>query len=407
MTLCFILDPQIPHQPSRCDIFQALASTEFGWRFERKQMFTGQIDGQRWIEDVFAALERADVTVCFGEWLAVAQLGPESERFLKRLGERARNGMPVLLQVYRLGEKAANSAPSIPVGLIRLLRDFEVQPSDIRVGSERLIVETHPHPYVSWFTKGDGCLSNPRLFTGIERVLMSDTNLLDYDGDAFPIIEASSLHYFVNRGDLKTTEIPGRRAACATIRQVANELQIILGGSVLSDPRQVMRGLTPGIDENKPFALRLLQLIEDHVTQRARHDLAAYGIFSKIERTLGKVVKAILEPIAPAGQLWRMFPDDIQINLHNKEGGPPHYSRAGFGDLCRIVTSNWVHFKNVFAPVGFEEFKRCMAALNREQRIYLAHPHKAEEEGMSFTPKDLLLLERAEKMVKGAWRRVG
>jgi hypothetical protein len=48
-----------------------------------------------------------------------------------------------------------------------------------------------------------------------------------------------------------------------------------------------------------------------------------------------------------------------------------------------------------------------MAALNREQRIYLAHPHKAEEEGMSFTPKDLLLLERAEKMVKGAWRRVG
>lgn len=403
---CFILDPILPDQPSRTKKFQALAEKEFDWRFERQDMFTGQVDGRRWIEDVFAALERADVAACFGNWLTVAQLGDEAERFLQRLGEKARNGMPVLLQLQRLGEDLASRTPLAPNSLTRILKNFEVYPSTVRVGSESHAAETHSSAYVCWFTKGDGCLNNPSLFTGIERVIMDGPNLLDYDGDAFPIIEASLLHIKVDAGDLLAEDVPGRRPACATIRQVADELQIVLGGAMLNDPRRTMGGLVPGFDENEVFARRLLRLIDDHVAHRTKRDIAAYGIFSKIERSLGKVIKAVLGPIAPAGQLWRMFPEDVQANMHRWDGGPPDYSRAGFGDLCRIVTSNWVHFQPAFAPVSLEEFKRRVAALNRAHRLYLAHPHKAEEEGWSFTSEDILVLERAESVVKEAWRRM-
>ena len=406
MTRCFILDPIIPGQPSRIDRFQALAGATFGWQFERKQMFSGQTDGPRWIEDIFAALDRADVTACFGEWLAVNQLGIAADRFLKRLAERARNGMPVLLQVPGLRAKAANHPPTVVPGVLDLLKEFEVQPSTIRVGSDLHASQTHISPYCCWFTKGDGCLTNPNLFTGIERVLMSGTNLLDYDGEAFPIIEASPLHIKVCAGDLLTDDVPGRRPACATIRQLGKELQIILGGAMLNDPLPTVGSLMPGIDQNETFTLRLLELMDNHIAHKARHEIAAYGLFSKIERSLGKIIKIVLEPIAPEGKLWRMFPEDIQINLCRTDGGPPDYSRAGFADLCRIVTSNWIYFKKIFTSIGFEEFKGCMAALNRQHRLYLAHPHKAEEEGISFTANDLLILKRAEEIVKGAWQRI-
>lgn len=125
-TRCLILDPLIPSTRDRLGKFQALAESEHAWLFERIPLFTADTDGQAWVNQAFEKLDRANVIVCFGSWLAAVQLGSDVDRFLRAIGDRARAGVPILIEAPRLGEQLQHSSTTVPRGIPLLLKQFEV-----------------------------------------------------------------------------------------------------------------------------------------------------------------------------------------------------------------------------------------------------------------------------------------
>ena len=127
-------------------------------------------------------------------------MGDLGEEFLDVLITRLGSGAPFLLQTSRLRDQINNG--EVPSYVERLFRHCDVMPTEHRVFSEAHGFEGHMSPMNCWFTKGDGCFLYPEFFTGIDRVLLSGANLLDYDGDTFPIILASELHESTDAGDI-------------------------------------------------------------------------------------------------------------------------------------------------------------------------------------------------------------
>ena len=61
--------------------------------------------------------------------------------------------------------------------------------------------------------------------------------------------------------------------------------------------------------------------------------------------------------------------------------GGANYSLANYNDLANIILENWVLFQAAFKRNSKSQVKKQLQSLNYKYRRYLAHPHKAEQEG--------------------------
>jgi hypothetical protein len=255
----------------------------------------------------------------------------------------------------------------------------------------------------SWFRKSDGCLLNPELFTGIDSVLLSSVNLVDYAGDTFPIAEAGPLHRFVDDGDLPSKGVLGRKNAVAVLRRTATEFSIFLGGSAIEAPGQTLGGFLPGIEANRAFALRLLQALHD-ATQGHRYLNQAYPAFSQLERDLGKLIASVLSRASGADSIEKYFPKRAIDHMQAKGG--ISYSLATYDDLVDIILENWPLFQAVFIGNSKGQVKRHLQRVNYKYRRHLAHPHKAEQEGFIFRSTDVNEIRDVRALVQQAMRNI-
>jgi hypothetical protein len=312
-----------------------------------------------------------------------------------------RSGVPALFQLPRFFDRLRSG--QIASRVERIFRDCEVNSTNNRVYSELDFYRDHSSPMSSWFRKSDGCLLNPELFTGIDRLLMSGTNLLDYAGDTFPIVEAGPLHLFVDAGDLPSKGVLGRKNAVAVLRRTASEFSIFLGGNALDAPTETIGGVLPGIEENKTLALRLLQALHE-ATQGNRYLNQAYSAFSQLERDLGKLISDVLFRASNTVSIENYFPK--RVIDHTLTKGGISYSLANYDDLADIILENWNYFRTVFIGASKGKVKKRLQSLNYKYRRPLAHPHKAEREGFVFKNTDVDEIRSVHTVVQRAMRNI-
>jgi hypothetical protein len=317
------------------------------------------------------------------------------DEYIHLVQDRMRSGMPALFQLPRFYDKLRSGEIEGPVD--RIFRDCEVHSTDNRVYSELDPYRGHSSPMTCWFRKSDGCLLNPEIFTGIDCFLMSGTNLLDYDGDTFPIAEAGPLHSFVDAGDLRSKGILGRKNAVAVLRRTATEFSIFLGGDALGAPTETFGGFLPGIEANQDLALRLLKALHE-AAQGNRYLNEAYSAFSQLERDLGKLILDVLSRASSANDIEKYFPKRVMDHLRTPSG--VNYSLANYDELVDIILANWDDFRRVFTDTSKNKMKKQLQSLNYKYRRHLAHPHKAEQEGFVFKPEDVVEIRNVYSVVQ-------
>ena len=250
------------------------------------------------------ALEGCDVLIGLGNFFLFSWLGSFGDEYIQLVRDRMRSGMPALFQLPRFFDNLRSG--QIDARVERIIRDCEVHSTNNRVYSEADFYRGHSSPMTSWFRKSDGCLLNPELFSGIDRLLMSSTNLLEYGGDTFPIVEAGPLHLFVDAGDIQSKGVLGRKNAVAVLRRTDTEFSIFLGGDALGAPKETVGGVLPGIEENQDLALRLLKALHE-AAEGNRHLNQAYSAFSQLERDLGKLIVGVLSRLSNTDDIEKFF----------------------------------------------------------------------------------------------------
>jgi hypothetical protein len=380
-----ILDPSYGLR-NKAGPIRDLATDHFSWSWEQISFEDTQTKNPKPIlSRAFLAVEQTDVLIGLGDYFLFSWLGEDyGEEFVTLIRDRMRAGMPALFQLPRFFDGLRTG--QIPPWTERIFRDCDVVSTNNRVYSELDSYLGHSSPTSPWFRKADGCLLNPELFTGIDSILISSVNLLDYDGDTFPIVEAGPLHLFVDAGDLPSKGVLGRKNAVALLRRTTTEFSIFLGGNLLDAARETVGGLLPGITANPAVALRLLQALHD-ATQGNRYLNQAYAAFSRLERDLGKLVSRTLSRASNGRSIEMYFPEHV-LN-HIKAKGGISYSLANYDDLVDIVLENWNVFGTLFIGASKTQTKRKLQGLNYKYRRQLAHPHKAEQEGFIFNSMDV------------------
>ena len=397
-----ILDPSYGSK-NRAGPICELARDHFSWSLEQISFEDTQGGNpSSIITRVRTSFEEADVLIGLGDFFIFAWLGEEhGDQFVDLVRDRMRGGMPALFQLPRFFDGLKNR--QIAARTERILRDCEVLSTNNRVYSEQDSYEGHSSPMSPWFRKGDGCLLNPEIFTGIDSVLMSAVNLLDYSGDTFPIIEAGPLHLFVDAGDRPSKGILGRKNAAAVVRRTSTEFSIFLGGSALDSPTETFGGTLPGIDANRPLALRLLQTLHD-ATQGNRCLNTAYAAFSQLERDLGKLISDVLTKASGGNLIEKFFPEHVKD--HTRAKGGISFSLANYDDLVDIVLENWSLFQPLFIGASKTKVKKQLQSLNYKYRRLLAHPHKAEQEGFVFKSTDVADIQNVHAVVRNAMKNM-
>jgi hypothetical protein len=391
-----VLDPSYGAH-NRAGPLRDLATSNFSWSWEQIDFEETQVaDPGPILTRVRTALEASDVLIGLGDFFLFAWLGEAfGDEYVKLVQDRMHAGMPALFQLprafdrFRTGEIAAR--------VERIFRDSEVFSTNNRVYSEQDYYEGHSSPMSCWFRKSDGCLLNPELFTGIDRLLMSSTNLLAYDGDTFPIVEAGPLHLFVDAGDLPSRGVLGQKNAVAVLRRTATEFSIFLGGSALDAPTKTLGGILPGIEMNQNLALKVLKSLHE-AAQGNRYLNQAYSAFSQLERDLGKMIAEVLRKIGNSDRIEEYFPPRVIDHTLTKTGIV--YSLANYDDLIEIILHNWKCFQIIFEETGKNTVKRRLQSLNYKYRLHLAHPHKAEQEGFVFKDIDVNEIRNVHVMIQ-------
>jgi hypothetical protein len=380
-----VIDPTYGPRNSAGPI-RDIATNNLSWSWEQISFEETQAgDPTKVLSRLRGAIEGCDILICLGDFFLFSWLGEAfGDEYIKLVQDRMRAGMPALFQLPRFfdGLKSGQIAPRTE----RIFRDCEVLSTNNRVHTEHDSYRGHSSPMTPWFRKADGCLLNPELFTGIDKLLMSGVNLLDYAGDTFPIVEAGPLHLFTDAGDLPSKGVLGRKNAVAVLRRTATEFSIFLGGSALDAPKETLGGVLPGIDENRTLGLRLLQALHD-ATQGNRYLNQAYAAFSQLERDLGKLISDVLSRASSPDSIEKYFPK--RVLDHTRSKGGISYSLATYDDLVDIILENWNIFQIVFTGASKSQVKRQLERLNYKYRRHLAHPHKAEQEHFSFKGEDV------------------
>jgi hypothetical protein len=376
--------------------FRTIVERDHGWGVSQVDFEdTQQINGYERLLDFEREIRESDIIICLGNFFLFRLLGDAANRYVDALIEKLGSGVPFLVQCPRLQAHMDNG--QVPSCLERFFRRCEVTPTQYVVSSEVDHYHGHGSPVNCWFRKGDDCFIHPQIFGGIDKIILSQPNLLGYEGDTFPIVEAGPLHNFATAEDLPFDGELGQKPAVAVWRQTGDEFAIVIGGFMLNSPMQTIGGALPGIDPNLEVGHRLIQTMDDAIKKNARCS-EAFKAFKKLETTLGKFIREVLEPLGP---LENFFPDRVRQELLKR--GRLNFSSAGYSHLIEILLANWDIFGGPFEGMGKPHVEQKLKEINRGPRLYLAHPHKAEEHGFQFESQEIDAIKLAYSMISRAF----
>ena len=179
----------------------------------------------------------------------------------------------------------------------------------------------------------------------------------------------------------------GQRDAVLVARTpAAGGLQIFIGGKVLDDPADVTAGHLPGLSANEAFLDNLVRMAESAAASppyaRQVHDA-----FSQLERLLGRLVDEALRAINQTDRPEDYFPAKVRENITNRKTGRLEFGRCGYLDIVEIMRSNEQVFAPFFVPYAGADFIGFLKPVNWNQRVWMAHPHKAEQGGKGLQRK--------------------
>jgi hypothetical protein len=323
-------------------------------------------------------MDWATVFIGLGDYMAFSLTG-KPQQYFDRLVERSRERCALILQLRLLSHTETTGIPN------SVLRHWDVQRTQYR-----LYNAAADNAYVIDLLRGDRCFNDRELTAGIEQVTLSSASILDYDGEAVPAVLTSDLQLQLDkRTDFRRRNQLGQRDAVIVVRTpVAGGLQVFIGGEILNDPVDVMAGRLPGLSANEGFLDNLVRMAESAAASppyaRQVHDA-----FSQLERLLGRLVDEALREIKQTKRPEDFFPAKVRENIANGRAGRLEFGRCGYWDIVEIVRSNRELFAPFFIPFAGADFIGFLKPVNSNQRVWMAHPHKAEQEGKVFSDKDV------------------
>lgn len=404
----FLLDPAKRNSSAvQVPGFMQMAITRAGWEFSRPPVLDQGTDGPKWVSDLRKGIEEADLLVGLGNFLAFVQSGADLEKLLMLIRQKIDSGCPALFD--GCANLLSNSFPVVEKQILALIESYGIHITTTKVASRLPEFRLHSSDLCCGFHKEDDSLLDPRLFQDMESAWAYGNRLIQYEPDIFPLIEASGLHFFVDKGDLLTVGNLGRKNAVA-VSQVRNKrCLIVLSGNFFHDRAETLGGTTPGVEDNKAFAENVIAELTSHVVRPIDFAVSSYALLRELEARLGDLIEKVLTGATTDGNFISLLPVEIQNKLRS-ETGIPDYSRAMYVDLVNIVHKVWPQFEPFFVdqagkPMARKSVTKPLSSLNT-QRIYLAHPHKAKQHGRAENAEDVESLSRALEMVRLASARV-
>jgi hypothetical protein len=358
------------------------------------------VDAKNWISRCVEQIIDADAICCLGSYALFRYAGDQAQLISERLAERLRRGTPFLLQIPRLAEQLETRVCPPIVG--EFIRKFNILPTLTKVGTDLNLSESVPDPYYCWFDKASDSLRQPQLFKGIDRLYVQQPNLILYDGESFPIVDARRPDYFyVDYDDKFYSGILGMHPTIAVESRAFDSVQIVISGNVLSDPYQSALGFHfPVISDNRQFALNALRMMRREGKTAERYRACAFDIFVRLERTLGHLLTACVGEQA----ILQDLPESVRKSLCAYTQ-LPDFSNANFSDLVKLLLHHWARLAVYFGGLSKSEIKRLLNSFNAGPRRMLAHPHRAEREGVVFDAEDCTELQRLLDLVATALTR--
>jgi hypothetical protein len=393
----FLLDPPRNSAPSSGEMpkFMQIAAAHAGWSVERATAFSSGMSGPQWLGSLRDKLERADIIVSLGNYLALLQSNHELPCMLDIIRRKIDAGSPILLD--GCAGLWGGAFADLNSQIIKLLNYYGIRLTPKTVASR--IHEFSPHSSSSCcvFHKTDDCLLDPDLFDDVDTVAASGNRLLQYEPDVYPLIESNNLHFFVDEGDWETRGNLGKKNAIAVRRLRNNENVFVLTGSFFDDPTKTMGGILPSIQDNRGFATNLIEKLDTLTRRSFASSASAYELFRELEARIGELIESVLSRVSSDGSFVTLLPPKIQEKLRPKPD-QIDFSLATFVQLVTIIKDLWPRFARFFIdktgqPLGRELVTTPLFNINTHQRRYFAHPHKAKQQGLTLTAEDVAELK--------------
>jgi hypothetical protein len=291
MTTAFILDPI--EGADHLTAFTNKARELHGWTFVRLSYSDSQAD-PLYFKKVLTAVESADVILGFGSyfWFDYCQYIPE---FSKLIEQKLSSGTPFFLEFVRAAEKLENGQLHSSVG--QFLRRLGVIATQNRIVSELDAHLDHISGTSSWFRSEDGCLINPQILAGVNKILLTQANELQYVEDVFPVVQVGPLHELVDAGDYFVDRQLGVRPSVAVERRTDTEFALVFAGDIARDTRQTLGGLLHGFAENEKVVTKVINHLAQNMDTEDKRTAIAYAKYCKLEKRLGDLI-AVTCPVS-------------------------------------------------------------------------------------------------------------
>ncbi|MBM2324207.1 MULTISPECIES: hypothetical protein [Marivita] len=398
-----ILDPL--YEADRISRLKDLARQELDWTFvqlnfgeSQRPPNDGRVDFYNRLLD---EVRTADIILGFGDYTWFKYCSGMGSDFVELMEKRLVEGCPFYLQLIRTGSEI--SLGQLEPTFMRFLRRLEIIPSDRKVFSRIDSHLAHQSGGSVWFNKDDKSILNPQLFKGINRILISQVNTVDYVGDVFPIVQIGPTHFEVDSGDNLVNRPLGDRAAVAVERRTDSEFAIVICGEFSRDPVETLGGVVHGIDENEVAVRQILFQIDQAADAPDNRAVIAFREFSKLERALGSLIQSRLVLEANGEPIHSYFPERVLKNTFTE--GRYDYSLANYSDLILILSENW-HLFSPFFDISKSKIKAALSSINFGPRRHIAHPHKALLDEYKFPESDLIKIRSALTLVLSAYNRM-
>jgi hypothetical protein len=400
MTNALILDP-IYRNVDDLTGFKQIAHQLHGWSFTRLSFDASQSYPVEYLKQVYATVERADIILCFGDYFWFMFTEAVGSTFADLILHKLSSGAPFFCELVRAAEKIRSGY--LKASAQNFFRRLGVLPTRNRIFSRTDAHADHVSGSSCWFRKDDGCLMNPQILGGIDKVLISSANELEYFEDVFPIIQIGPTHEIVDEGDLFVPGRLGQRPSVALERRTETEFAVIIAGDVAKDCRQTVGGVLHGWTENERFVGKIINHLAASIDTWEKRSLIAYAAFAKLEMLLGELVQNVLEKSLGGAAIHSAFPPRVLQNI--SQGGSPDYAMAHYSDLIDIVLHNWGAFTTLFGS-SRTQFKKVLTSINYGSRRFIAHPHKAKQSGYEFAREEICAIEAAVRLVESAQQRL-
>lgn len=282
-----ILDPT-SDSGDRLASIKNLMTVFADWKITQLSFSESQQDPVSYADKVIEAVKNADVVLCFGDFFWFRFMSGLGDVFYEELEKKLSGGVPFYFEIPRRSDSIKNG--SNLQHLSKLLRRLEVLPTENRVFSDLDYLNAHQSGTSIWFRKSDKCFLNPIIFNQVSEVFLSNSNIIDYDGDTFPILETSPLQFLVDSGDLKVASPLGKKSCVAVMRQTQTEFALVFSGHFLNDTVETLGGALHGFDINFEVAKHILSLLGSKIPSHLNKALCAYKDFHYVETNLGHLI---------------------------------------------------------------------------------------------------------------------